>query len=73
MGKWLSAKQNANGSILDLEQTLWLAADKLRKIIYAAEYLYTLHINPLSLLCYSHLPKLMKGEIRLKGYSKITE
>jgi type I restriction-modification system DNA methylase subunit len=37
MGKRLSAKQNTNGFILGLEQTLWLAADKLRKNIDAAK------------------------------------
>ncbi len=42
-------------------------ADKLRKNIDAAQYLYTLlHTKSLSRLLNALLPKLMKGEIRVK-------
>ena len=38
MAKKGSGRTNANGAVLGFEQTLWLAADKLRKNIDAAEY-----------------------------------
>jgi len=44
--------------------------DKLRKNIDAAEYLYTLHINPLSRLRDALLPKLMKLEIRVEDFNE---
>jgi type I restriction enzyme M protein len=65
-----SKSDKNNGATLGLEQTLWLAADKLRKNIDAAEYLYTLHIKPLSRLRDALLPKLMKGEIRVKRFNE---
>jgi len=62
-----------NGKTNNFEQTLWLAADKLRKNIDAAEYLYTLHIKPLSRLHDVLLPKLMKGKIRVKETEQYME
>jgi flagellar hook-basal body complex protein FliE len=58
--------KNNNGRTESFEKMLFKAVDKLRKNIDAAEYLYTLHIKPLSRLRDVLLPKLMKGEIRVK-------
>ena len=46
MAKRIATSNTINGAVLGFEKTLFKAADKLRKNIDAAEYLYTLHIKP---------------------------